>query len=105
MRPKAIATYAPMLVAMTLLLPSGSQAQTSTYTYSYNGPALPIARDSADIITLVNIFVPRGIQITKVTANVEIDYPRPGDLNVSCIRPFSRERSFSSGTAAARAPW
>src|SRR5947208_7678621 len=89
MRPKAISAYAPVLVAMTLLSASGLQAQTtSTFTYSYNGPAFPIARDIADDITLVNVFVPRGIQITKVTANVEIDYPRPGDLNVYMYSPI-----------------
>jgi uncharacterized protein (TIGR03437 family) len=88
MRPKAIAAYVLVLIAGTVLLPSGLQAQTSTYTYSYNGPALPIGRDSADIISLVNIFVPKGIRITKVTANVEIDYPRPGDLNIYMYSPI-----------------
>src|SRR3954452_21418733 len=89
MKPKAMAAYAPVLVAMTLLLPSGLQAQTtSTYTYSYSGPALPIARDGADIITLVNMFVPRGIRITKITANLEVDYPRPGDLNIYMYSPI-----------------
>jgi uncharacterized protein (TIGR03437 family) len=88
MRSKAIAAYVLVLIAGTLLLASGVQAQTSTYTSSYNGPALPIARDSANIITLANIFVPKGIAITKVTANVEIDYPRPGDLNVYMYSPI-----------------
>src|SRR3954466_7863364 len=88
MRPQAIAGYVSVFLAGTLLLPSGLQAQTSTYTYSYSGPALPIARDSADIISLVNIFVPKGIRITKITANVEIDYPRPGDLNIYMYSPI-----------------
>src|SRR5262249_46063641 len=45
-------------------------------------------RDSANIITVLNLFVPRAITITKVTANVEIDYPRPGDLNVFMYSPI-----------------
>src|SRR5689334_16813721 len=82
MRPRSIAAIAALLIPIALLLPGGLQAQTGTYTYSYDGPAVPIARDSANIITVVNIFVPRAIRISKVTATVEVDYPRPGDLNI-----------------------
>ena len=71
-----------MLLSATLFLPASAQAQSATYTYSYNGGPLPIFRDSANVITVVNLTIPRAIQITKVTATVDIDYPRPGDLNV-----------------------
>jgi len=71
-----------------VLLAAAAQAQTVTYTYSYSGPALPIFRDSADVITIAYVFVPRAIRITKVTANIEIDYPRPGDLNLYMYSPI-----------------
>jgi uncharacterized protein (TIGR03437 family) len=76
-----------VLAAGTLSLPANAQ-QPVTYTYAYNGPALQIFRDSANIITVVNLFVPRAITITKVTVNVEIDYPNPGDLNVFMYSPI-----------------
>src|SRR5512138_210550 len=82
MKLKSIAFFALAAAAAGLFLPAGAQAQNVTYTYAYQGPALPIARDSANLITLANIFVPRAIRIAKVTANIEIDYPRPGDLNI-----------------------
>ena len=88
MRPKAIVAQAFVLLAVALLFSSGLQAQTSTYTYSYSGAPFPIARDSANITTVVTMFVPRGIQIAKITANVELDYPRPGDLNVYMYSPI-----------------
>jgi len=65
-----------------------AQAQTSTFTYSYGGAPLPIFRDGADIITVANLFIPRSIAISKVTVNVDIDYPRPGDLNVYMYSPI-----------------
>jgi uncharacterized protein (TIGR03437 family) len=77
-----------ILAAASLLSPTDAQAQSVTYTYTYNGAALPILRDSADIISVANIFVPRAIRITKVTANVEIDYPHPGDLNIFMYSPI-----------------
>jgi uncharacterized protein (TIGR03437 family) len=64
------------------VVPIDAQAQTFTYTYSYNGPPLPILRDSANVISVANTFVPRAILISKVTINVEIEYPRPGDINL-----------------------
>ena len=88
MRPKAIVAQAFVLLAVALLFSSGLQAQTSTYTYSYSGAPFRIARDSANITTVVTMFVPRGIQIAKITANVELDYPRPGDLNVYMYSPI-----------------
>ena len=82
MKLNSMAALALMLLAAMLFLPAAAQAQNITYTYGYSGAPLPIFRDSANIITIANVWVPRAILITKVTANVEIDYPRPGDLNV-----------------------
>src|SRR5436305_12634493 len=88
MRLKTVVAQAFVLMAVALLFSFGLQAQTSTYTYSYSGAPFPIARDSANITTVVNMFVPRGILITKITANVEIDYPHPGDLNIYMYSPI-----------------
>ena len=77
-----------VLAAVTLLSSPLGQAQNVTFTYNYTGPALPIFKDSADVISVADIYVPRAIRITKVTANVEIDYPRPGDLNVFMYSPI-----------------
>jgi len=82
MKLQSTAALALTLLAALLILPTAALAQSVTYTYSYEGPPLAIFRDSANIITVINLWVPRAVQIQKVTANVEIDYPRPGDLNV-----------------------
>src|SRR4051812_46903498 len=61
-------------------------AQT-TVTYSYNGLPLPIFGDAADATSLANVFVPRTIKITKVTAQVQIQYPNSGDLKLYLFSP------------------
>ena len=76
------------LTTVAVFLLGFVQAQTVSYTYAYSGPALPILRDSANIVSSANIFVPKAIRITKVTATVEIDYPRPGDLNIYMYSPI-----------------
>lgn len=58
------------------------QAQTDTFTYSYTGQPLQIFPTNTGIITIAQIPVPKGVQITKVTAKVQIEYPAVGDLNV-----------------------
>ena len=60
---------------------------TATVTYAYNGLALPILTDSADVITVANITVPRALKMTKVTAQIQIQYPNTGDLNVYLFSP------------------
>jgi len=75
------ATFVLALILAAFIIAPSAEAQI-TYTYSYEGAPLPIFRDSANVITVINLWVPRAVTITKVTANVEIDYPRPGDLNV-----------------------
>jgi uncharacterized protein (TIGR03437 family) len=86
MKLKSKAAFVFVLAAGTLSLPAN--AQSVTYTYAYNGPPLPIYQDSANIITVASVFVPRSITITKVTATVEIDYPNPGDLNIFMYSPI-----------------
>jgi uncharacterized protein (TIGR03437 family) len=93
MKFRSMPALALLVASCTLWLPAHAQAQSVTYTFTYNGPALPIYHDSADIISIARIFVPRAIRITKVTANVEIDYPRPGDLNLYMYSPiFTRTK-------------
>jgi uncharacterized protein (TIGR03437 family) len=85
---RSLSAFALILVCAGLFVASDAQAQNLTYTYSYDGAALPIFRDSANIITVANIFVARAILVSKVTVNVEIDYPRPGDLNLYMYSPL-----------------
>src|SRR6185503_10705472 len=86
MKLKSNAVFA-LTVACAFGLPARAQVQTITYTYNYNGPDLQIYRDSANIISVAPIFVPRAIRVTKVTVNIEIDYPRSEDLNVFVFSP------------------
>ncbi|HYI97957.1 MAG TPA: proprotein convertase P-domain-containing protein [Bryobacteraceae bacterium] len=60
---------------------------TATATYAYNGLPLPILTDSADTITVASITVPRALKMTKVTAQIQIQYPNTGDLNVYLYSP------------------
>ncbi|SRR5579883_34332 len=75
---------AKTLLAVCTLSPVFAQ---TTVTYSYNGLPLPIYTDSSNVITIANIFVPRSLQMTKVTAQVQISYPNSGDLNVYLFSP------------------
>jgi uncharacterized protein (TIGR03437 family) len=85
MKLESIAAFA----LITLLgLPADAHAQSVSYTFAYEGPSLPIFKDSANIISVAYVFVPKAILITKVTANVEIDYPSSGDLNVYMYSPI-----------------
>jgi uncharacterized protein (TIGR03437 family) len=58
-----------------------------TATYGFNGLPVPILTDEADVTTIVSIAVPRAIQMTKVTAQVQIQYPNSGDLKVYLFSP------------------
>ena len=75
-----------LTVACAFGLPASAQ-QSVTYTYNYNGPELQIYHDSANIVSVAPILVPRAIRVTKVTVNIEIDYPRSGDLNIYVYSP------------------
>src|SRR4051812_21127064 len=61
--------------------------QSVTATYSYNGLPLSILPDGADVITLATITFPRALKTTKVTAQVQLQYPNSGDLKVYLFSP------------------
>lgn len=74
-------------VGLFVLLAAGCYAQQETATYSYNGLPLFIPVDSADVISVATIDVPRALSIANVTAKVQIDYPNSGDLNLYLYSP------------------
>lgn len=61
--------------------------QSQTVTYQYTGAPLPIFRDSADITTIADVFVPVALTIQSVRITINIEYPRPGDLNIFLFSP------------------
>jgi uncharacterized protein (TIGR03437 family) len=75
-----------MKSVIALLVLSPIFAQT-TVTYSYNGLPLPVFNDASNVITVANIFVPQTIKMTKVTVQVQIQYPNSGDLNLYLYSP------------------
>jgi hypothetical protein len=72
-----------------MLLTAGytALAQPVTVTYSYNGLPLPILPDSADTITIAQITVLRALTISKVTVQLQIQYPNTGDIYVYLFSP------------------
>lgn len=66
-----------------------SLGQSVSVTYSYGGLPVPILTDSADTVSLLNVFVPRALTVQSVQVTVDIDYPRPGDLNVFFYSPIA----------------
>jgi uncharacterized protein (TIGR03437 family) len=57
-------------------------AQTQTLTYSYDGLPLPVYPNDWNTWTYTTILVPRSIQVSSVTATVQVQYSGVGDLNV-----------------------
>lgn len=74
-------------VGFFLLATSQAFAQSVTFTYGYSGLPVPIFTDAANIISIANVFVPRAIQIQKVTVQVQISYPNSGDLKLYLYSP------------------
>jgi subtilisin-like proprotein convertase family protein len=73
-----------------MLLLAGFSAfaqQAVTVTYTYSGLPLPIFIDSAEVISIAQITVPRALKMTKMTTQVQIQYPNSGDLNVYLYSP------------------
>ena len=70
------------------VLTASSFGQAQTFTYGYNGLPLPIYPDDWDTITVISIFVPRSMTISKVTASVQVQYNGVGDLNVFLYSPI-----------------
>jgi hypothetical protein len=85
---KILMSKAKTGVFVWLFVPAVVLSQQSvTVTYDYNGLPLPILPDSADVITLATVTVPRALKTTKVTAKVQLQYPNSGDLNVYLFSP------------------
>jgi uncharacterized protein (TIGR03437 family) len=57
-------------------------AQTQTFTYTYSGLPLPVYPDDWNTVSIINIFVPKSLAVSKVTASVQVQYSGVGDLNV-----------------------
>jgi uncharacterized protein (TIGR03437 family) len=75
-----------LIVTLLAFVPLAfSQAQT--YTYTYSGLPLPIYPDDWNTITVIRMFVGRSMQISKVTASVQVQYSGVGDLNLFMYSP------------------
>ncbi|HTS66577.1 MAG TPA: proprotein convertase P-domain-containing protein [Candidatus Acidoferrales bacterium] len=72
----ALAAFAPLALA-----------QTQTVSYTYSGLPLPLYPDDWNVVSVVRIFVPRALQITKVTAAATVQFAGTGDLNVFLYSP------------------
>ena len=72
-----------------VLFSAAALAQTAplTVTYSYSGLPLPIFTSSANLITIAGITVPRALVITHVSVQVQIQYPKSGDLKIYFYSP------------------
>jgi uncharacterized protein (TIGR03437 family) len=75
------------MLCVTALLSGGLFGQSTTGTFTYNGLPLPIFTDAANLITVAYIVVPNALSISKVTAQVQIQYPNSADLNVYLFSP------------------
>jgi uncharacterized protein (TIGR03437 family) len=72
---------------VTAVITGGLFGQSTTGTYTYNGLPLPIFTDAANLITVAYIVVPNALSMSKVTAQVQIQYPNSGDLQVYLFSP------------------
>jgi len=75
--------------ASLLFLLSGAMAlaQQTTVTYGYSGLPVPIFTDASDVISVASVFVPKALSISKVTVQVQIQYPNSGDLKLYLYSP------------------
>ena len=83
-------TLKSTIIAGSMILMAGFSAfaqQAVTVTYTYSGLPLPILIDSADVISIAQITVPRALKMTKVTTQIQIQYPNTNDLNVYLYSP------------------
>ncbi len=62
-------------------------SQSQTYTFTYSGLSLPIYPEDWNTIGVIRLFVGKSIQISKVTAAVQVQYSGVGDLNVFMYSP------------------
>jgi uncharacterized protein (TIGR03437 family) len=80
-------TFSKVLIGLFLASAPQAFAQSVTFTYGYSGLPIPIFSDAANIISVANVFVPRAVQIQKVTVQVQISYPNSGDLKLYLYSP------------------
>jgi subtilisin-like proprotein convertase family protein len=74
-----------VLSALFFLASAIAQAQTSglqTVSYQYNGQPPGIPSSNTGVGALAEIYVPAGLTVASVTVQVQITYPRVGDLVV-----------------------
>jgi uncharacterized protein (TIGR03437 family) len=62
-------------------------AQPQNFTYTYSGLPMPVYPDDWNTAAVATLFVGRGIQISKVTASVQVQFSGVGDLNVYMWSP------------------
>jgi uncharacterized protein (TIGR03437 family) len=77
-----------LILGIAVLLAPVAWAQPQTVTASYNGLALPIATDEADVISIANIVVPYALKVTSLTVRLQLAYPNVADLEVYLFSPF-----------------
>jgi uncharacterized protein (TIGR03437 family) len=75
-----------MIVTLLAFVPLAF-AQTQTFTYTYTGLPLQVYPNDWNTIAVIRMFVGRSIQISKVTASVQVQFSGVGDLNVYIYSP------------------
>ncbi len=80
--------HLPLLASTLLALSTMAVQGQQTVTFNYVGAPLPIVPTAdAEIFTIARVFVPLALEMSKVTARVQISYPQVGDLNVFLFSP------------------
>ena len=62
-------------------------AQTQTLSYTYSGLPLPVYPNDWNTWSIISIFFPRSLAVTKVTVSAQVQYSGVGDLNVYLWSP------------------
>ena len=75
-----------LIVTLLVFVPLAF-TQTQTFTYTYTGLPLPVYPDDWNTVAVTRMFVGRSIQISKVTASVQVQFSGVGDLNVYMWSP------------------
>src|SRR3974377_488877 len=69
------------LLAATVFATLGF-SQTQSVTFTYSGFPVPISPNEWNVVSVINIFVPKSLSVARVSASVQIQYSGAGDLNV-----------------------
>jgi uncharacterized protein (TIGR03437 family) len=75
------------LIVTLLGFVSLALAQPQSFTYTYTGLPLPVYPNDWNTVGVISMFVGRTIQISKVTAAVQVQFSGVGDLNVYMYSP------------------